>query len=70
MVDTINNVPSGMKLVGNEKKVAAISRAVERCDGFCPCVHTEEIINQEDLRCPCLQSRVENICVCGLYEKA
>ena len=63
----IKNVPNGMKLVENEKKVNAITKALIRCEGFCPCV--KDSIGKQEYKCPCLHSRNDNECCCGLYEK-
>ena len=49
----------------NLKRVAAIERALDRCDGYCPCV--PNAIGNEDYKCPCKIFREEQKCCCQLY---
>ena len=59
-------VKEGWQLNPNEKVVKAITKALERNRGICPCVHPK---NDGDLHCPCDSYRLRNKCCCQLYIK-
>ena len=59
-------VKNGWKLNPNEKVVTAITKALERNNGKCPCIH-EELC--EDTTCPCTDYRLKDKCCCQLYVK-
>ena len=59
-------IKEGWQLNPNEKIVKGITKAIERNDGMCPCVHEE---NDGDLYCPCESYRLRNKCCCQLYIK-
>lgn len=47
----------------NERK--RIGKEIKENKGFCPCM----IIKNDDTKCPCLDKREKDICICGLYIK-
>ena len=51
----------------NEKTRNSIIKAIERCDGECPCSNPGKTL--EDRLCPCKDYRENNICHCKLYVK-
>ena len=55
-------IKKGWKLNPNGKIVAAITKAVERNGGECPCVN-----EGADKHCPCSDYRIKDVCHCGLY---
>ena len=59
-------VKEGWQLNPNNKVVTGITKAVERNNGECPCVHEE---NDGDLHCPCESYRKRDKCCCQLYIK-
>ena len=59
-------IKEGWKLNPNEKVVKSISRAIERNEGKCPCVHDN---TSGDLHCPCIDYRLHDKCCCQLYIK-
>ena len=59
-------IKDGWKLNPNEKVVTAITKAIERNNGKCPCIHEEPC---EDLICPCSDYRLKDKCCCQLYIK-
>lgn len=61
----------GYKLNDNDKVVNAIMKRVSKCNGECPCTHTEwnEQTPAEDKQCPCITYRNGDGCHCGLYVK-
>ena len=59
-------IKEGWQLNPNEKIVKGITKAVERNEGMCPCVHEE---NCGDLHCPCEDYRLRDKCCCQLYIK-
>lgn len=56
----------GWKLNPNEKIVKSITKAIERNEGKCPCVHPEGC---DDPVCPCSDYRLKDTCCCQLYIK-
>ena len=56
----------GWDLNPDDKVVNNIFRALERCDGHCPCHHEDRRGNDV---CPCDEYKEYNNCVCGLYTK-
>lgn len=62
-------VKPGFQLNPNEKIVKAITKAVERNDGKCPCVHNSEEYEGKSLLCPCSDYLKKDICCCNLYVK-
>ncbi len=48
-------IKEGWQLNSNEKIVKGITKALERNEGMCPCVHEE---NNGDLYCPCEDYRL------------
>lgn len=59
-------IKEGWQLNPNEKIVKGITKAVERNEGMCPCVHEE---SDGDLHCPCESYRLRDKCCCQLYIK-
>lgn len=57
-------IKDGWILNPNEKIVKGITKAVERNEGKCPCVHQEPC---DDLVCPCSDYRLKDKCCCQLY---
>ena len=57
-------IKEGWILNPNEKLVKGITKAVERNEGMCPCVHDD---TTRDLYCPCSDYREKNKCCCQLY---
>lgn len=57
-------IKDGFKL--NAKAQAAISKAVTRNDGECPCAGNTGKTREERL-CPCKMYRIDGHCECGLY---
>ena len=43
-------IKEGWQLNPNEKIVKSITKAIERNEGLCPCVHVDD---DGDLHCPC-----------------
>lgn len=60
-------VKPGWKLNPNEKIVQGITKAVERCDGECPCNNPGP--TRESRICPCDEYMINDHCCCGLYLK-
>lgn len=60
--ELINNVKDGFMLNPNDKIVESILKALNRNEGYCPCVN-----NSEDKKCPCSNYRTLNKCCCNLY---
>ena len=59
-------IKEGWQLNPNEKTVRGIIKAIERNEGYCPCVHDND---DEDLHCPCGSYRLHDKCCCKLYIK-
>ena len=59
-------IKEGWQLNPNEKIVSGITKALQRNEGICPCVHTED---DGDLHCPCESYRLRDKCCCNLYIK-
>lgn len=59
-------IKEGWQLNPNEKIVKGITKAIERNEGMCPCVHSD---TTGDLRCPCSDYREKDKCCCQLYIK-
>lgn len=59
-------IKKGFKLNPSEKIVKGITKAIERNNGECPCIHEE---NNGDLHCPCEDYRLRDKCCCHLYIK-
>ena len=59
-------IKDGWMLNPNEKIVKGITKAIERNEGKCPCVHEEPC---DDLFCPCSSYRLQDTCCCKLYIK-
>lgn len=59
-------IKEGWILNPNEKIVKSITKAIERNEGKCPCVHKELC---DDLFCPCSSYRLQDKCCCQLYIK-
>ena len=59
-------IKEGWQLNPNEKIVKGITKAIERNEGICPCIHEESC---EDLYCPCSDYRLKDKCCCQLYIK-
>lgn len=57
---------AGYKLNPDDNTVNNIFRALERCDGHCPCHHPEREGHDQ---CPCHDYLKNGICYCGLYVK-
>lgn len=67
MIDVRKSVPTGMKVVDNEKRLKAVEKRLnDHTEGYCPCV--PESIGKEEYKCPCLKARTESKCCCGIYE--
>lgn len=62
-------VKEGWKLNPNEKIVRSITKAIERNNGECPCVHNSEEYEGKSLICPCSDYIKKDICCCNLYVK-
>ena len=58
-------IKEGWQLNPNEKIVKGITKAIERNEGMCPCVHDDN----GDLHCPCESYRQKDKCCCQLYIK-
>lgn len=58
------HIKEGFILNPNDKIVKAISRAIDRNNGDCPCVN-----DAVDKHCPCSNYREHNKCCCNLYIK-
>ena len=56
-------IKEGWQLNPNEKIVKSITKAIERNEGMCPCVHDDD----GDLHCPCGSYREKDKCCCQLY---
>ena len=56
----------GFKLNPDDRIVNNIFRALERCDGHCPCHHPEREGHDQ---CPCTEWIKNSRCFCGLYVK-
>ena len=52
-----------MKLNENQEHVEKILIGLEKKNGYCPCVITQN----EDTLCPCKKMREEDKCCCKLY---
>lgn len=59
-------IKDGWILNPNKKIVNGITKAIERNEGKCPCVHEESC---EDLSCPCSDYLLKDTCCCKLYIK-
>ena len=59
-------IKEGWQLNPNEKIVKGITKAIERNEGMCPCVHDD---TTGDLHCPCSDYREKDKCCCQLYIK-
>ena len=58
------NLREGWMLNPNEKIVNGIIRAINRCNGDCPCNN-----DSEEKHCPCSNYRTKDKCCCKLYVK-
>ena len=62
-------IKEGWILNPNEKIVKGITKAIERNEGKCPCVHNSEEYEEKSLLCPCSDYLKKDICCCNLYLK-
>jgi ferredoxin-thioredoxin reductase catalytic subunit len=62
-------IKKGWILNPNEKIVKGITKAIERNEGKCPCVHDSEEYEGKSLICPCSDYIKKDICCCNLYIK-
>jgi len=58
-------IKEGWQLNPNQKVVDAISKAIERNQGECPCTNPGP--TREARLCPCEEYRLHDHCCCGLY---
>ena len=56
----------GFRLNPDDNTVNNIFRALERCDGHCPCKHNNRRGHDQ---CPCSEYLQYGNCYCGLYVK-
>jgi len=57
---------AGYKLNPDDNTVNNVFRALERCDGHCPCKHDNRRGHDQ---CPCHEYLAYGNCYCGLYVK-
>lgn len=60
-------IKEGWKLNPNNKVVEAITKALERNNGRCPCIHDTEDYEGKSLMCPCTDYLLKDMCCCQLY---
>lgn len=66
--DSNDHVIAGNSIVHTlSEKADRILTAVEKCDGYCPCV--KDSIGKEEYKCPCEKFQKEYECCCSLYVK-
>ncbi|WP_195618657.1 hypothetical protein [Clostridium paraputrificum] len=52
-----------MILNPNINKRKEIGKRIVASHGYCPCV----LVRNDDTKCPCLDFRTKQKCICGLY---
>jgi len=60
-------IKEGWQLNPDPKVVAGISKALQRCEGHCPCQNPYK--GTDDDICPCRAYREDDHCCCNLYIK-